>query len=170
MAAVGDKIPTGSFVDIISSDGNELTVQENIDAATSLNEHKLAVLFAVPGAFTPTCSAKHLPGFIEKAHELKAKGVEAVYCMSVNDRFVMKAWGKATEGFMTSGIRLIGDGNASLSAALKLTKDASTSRMGTRSLRFAMILEYGVIKALFIDEKGLEKSSAESVLASLLTI
>jgi peroxiredoxin len=141
-----------------------------MDIISAFGTHKLAVLFAVPGAFTPTCSTKHLPGFIDNAKKLTEKGVEAVYCMSVNDRFVMKAWGKATDGFMTSGIKLIADGNGDLAAALNLTKDVTGSRMGIRSQRFAMILEYGKVKAVFVDEKGLDKTSAESILAALGTV
>ena len=167
MAAAGDKLPSGAVVDIISYDGKEMVTQDAVDAAAVLASHKRCVLFSVPGPFTPTCSEKHLPGFIAKARELSSAGVEAVYCMSVSDRFVMKAWGKATSGYQDSSIKLIADGNCAFAKALGLTKDASGSRMGLRSSRFAMVIENGVVKALMQDEKGLDKTSVESVLANL---
>lgn len=168
MISVGQSIPSGSMVDLIApSNEKEFIVTENQDAASFLNSHNRCVLFAVPGAFTPTCSAKHLPGFIEKAASLKSKGVDAIYCLSVNDRFVMKAWGLATDGCAKNGIKLVADGNGDLTTALGLSKDSTGSRMGKRCMRFAAIVEKGVLKSLFIDEKGLEKSSAENILAEL---
>lgn len=167
MVSIGSKVPAGAKVDVIVYNGKEIVSYDNQDAGEVLSNHKLCILFSVPGAFTPTCSEKHLPGFIEKAKEFEEKGVEAVYCMSVNDRFVMKAWGSRMTGYGESGINLIADGNGDLAKALGLTKDATGSRMGVRSSRFAAILENGVVKALFQDEKGLDKSSAENVLANL---
>jgi len=125
------------------------------------------VLFAVPGAFTPTCSEKHLPGFIAKASEFKEKGVDAIYCLSVNDKFVMKSWGLATPEFAKSGIKLVADGNGDYTKAIDLVKDASGGRMGLRCTRFAAIIEDGVYKTVEVDEAGFEKSSAESILSLL---
>lgn len=97
------------------------------------------------GAFTPTCSAQHLPGFIEQAAALKAKGVEDIFCLSVNDRFVMRAWAEATPGCVSSGIKMVADGNGDYTKALGLTRDASGSRMGLRSKRYAAVVENGKI-------------------------
>ena len=123
------------------------------------------VLFGLPGAFTPTCSAAHLPGFVVKADEIKAKGVEQIVCMSVNDAFVMKAWGEASNA---EEIVMLADGNADFSKALGLDFDVSAAGMGTRCKRFAAIVEDGRVSQLFIEEpKQFEVSSAEYVLQKL---
>jgi peroxiredoxin len=127
---------------------------------------KKVVLFAVPGAFTPTCSAKHLPGFIEKADEIRKKGVDDIICMSVNDAFVMKAWGE--DRGAGDKVRLIADGNGDLTKALGLQFDGSGIGFGLRSQRFAAIIENGVVKTLAVDAGGkFEVSSAEAILAAL---
>ena len=127
---------------------------------------KKAVLFAVPGAFTPTCSARHLPGFIDKAGELRAKGVDAVVCVAVNDAFVMEAWGR--DRGAGSDVVLLADGNGAFTEAIGLTMDASAYGMGRRSQRYAAILEDGVVKDLFVEAPGkFEVSSAEAVLGRL---
>lgn len=126
---------------------------------------KKTVLFAVPGAFTPTCSAKHLPGFVEQAEALKAKGVDQIACLSVNDAFVMQAWGESASA---SGIDMLADGNAEFTSALGLELDASGFGMGKRSQRFAMIVDNGTVTDLFVEEGGaFEVSSAEYVLGKL---
>lgn len=164
----GDSLPARSILcDVIGAEDEKCKLSDPVDFVALLSSHKKAVLFAVPGAFTPTCSAQHLPGFIEKSAELKAKGVDAVYCLSVNDKYVMKSWGDATPAFVKSGIKLVADGNGEFTSALGLDKDASGSRMGLRSKRYALIVESGKITALNVDEKGLEKSSAENILAQL---
>jgi peroxiredoxin len=123
------------------------------------------VVFAVPGAFTPTCSAKHLPGFIEHRDEFADKGVDAVACMAVNDVFVMHAWGKDANA---EGIDMLADGNGEFTAALGLEMDASAFGMGTRSQRFALVADDGVVTQLLIEAPGeFRVSSAESVLAAL---
>jgi peroxiredoxin len=155
------------MVDIITPTSGDYTVDSGVDFAEALKSHKKAVLFAVPGAFTPTCSEKHLPGFIALAGDMKAKGVDAVYCLSVNDKFVMKSWGQGTTGFAESGIKLVADGNGDYTKAIDLVKDATGGRMGLRCTRFAAILEDGVFKAVEVDEAGLEKSSAEAILGML---
>lgn len=168
-AAVNDMVPTNIMCDIIegNSEVNQCKVNEAQDFGALLKTHKKAILFAVPGAFTPTCSVSHLPGFIDNARKFKEKGVEAIYCLSVNDRFVMKSWGDATPGFGVSGIKLVADGNADFTKAIGFPKDATGSRMGIRSKRYALIIESGKITSVNVDEKGMEKSSAESILALL---
>ena len=124
------------------------------------------VLFAVPGAFTPTCSARHLPGFVEKAGEIRAKGVDRIVCTAVNDVFVLQAWGES--GGAGEDVVLLADGNADFARAMGLDADASAFGMGTRSRRYAMIVEDGVVRQLSVEEPGaFEVSSADAVLAHL---
>ncbi len=157
MISIGDTIPNVT-IKVMGTDGPlEFQTQE-------LLSNKKIVLFAVPGAFTPTCSAAHLPGFVVQADAIKAKGVDEIICMSVNDVFVMDAWGKASNA---NEIIMLADGNADFSEALGLDLDATEWGMGVRSKRFVMIVNDGVVEALEIDEKGLDKSSAESVLVLL---
>ena len=122
------------------------------------------VLFAVPGAFTPTCSNAHLPGFVVNVDAIKAKGVDTVVCMSVNDAFVMGAWGKSQNA---ERLLMLADGNADLTRALGLELDGTGFGMGTRSKRFAMIVNNGTVELLSVDALNLEKSSAEAILAAL---
>lgn len=163
-------IPSAT-VDIISppsAESSEPSYQfSEADLGELLKSHKKAVLFAVPGAFTPTCSGKHLPGFIENFAALKAKGVDAIYCLSVNDKYVMRAWAEATPGCKDTGIKLVADGNGDFAKAFGLSKDATGSKMGIRCTRFAAIVEEGNVTSLQVDEKGLEKSSAENILSLL---
>jgi peroxiredoxin len=127
---------------------------------------KKVVLFAVPGAFTPTCSKQHLPGFVSQANELKKKGVDDVICLSVNDAFVMGAWGDAQGA--KGKVRMIADGNAEFTKAVGLTLDASGFGMGTRSQRYAMVVNDGKVQELLVEPgPGLSCSSAESVLKTL---
>jgi peroxiredoxin len=127
---------------------------------------KKVVLFAVPGAFTPTCSMKHLPGFVEQASALKAKGVDEIVCLSVNDAFVMGAWGNASNA--KGKVRMLADGNGEFTKAMGLTLDASGFGMGLRSQRYAMIVNDAKVQDLFVESgPGLSVSSAESVLAKL---
>lgn len=126
---------------------------------------KTVVLFAVPGAFTPTCSMKHLPGFVEKAAEIKTKGVDEIVCMAVNDAFVMGAWGDSQKAH--GKVRMVADGNGELTKALGLELNASGFGMGMRSKRFAIVATDGKVTHLLIDESGLANSSAETVLGKL---
>ena len=127
---------------------------------------KTVVLFAVPGAFTPTCSARHLPGFKDHAADFKAKGVDVVACTSVNDYFVMKAWAK--DQGIADEVVLLADGNGAFAAAMGLTLDASGNGMGTRSRRYASIIKDGKIDKLFVEEPGqFSASTAENVLENL---
>jgi peroxiredoxin len=125
---------------------------------------KKVVLFAVPGAFTPGCSMTHLPGFVVKADEIKAKGVDSIICTAVNDVFVMDAWGKDQNA---DEIIMLADGIGEFASAMGLDQDLSGIQFGKRSQRYAMIVNDGKIELLNIDEKGIDKSSAETVLAAL---
>lgn len=152
----GEKIPS---VTVKATDMTDLSTEE-------LFGGKKVVLFGVPGAFTPTCSNQHLPGFIEKADELRAKGVDDIVCMSVNDAFVMDAWGKQLGA--GDKVRLIADGNGALSKALGLDFDGSGAGFGLRCQRFAAIVDDGVVKKLAVEEPmKFEVSSAESILSAL---
>ncbi len=154
---VGDKVPEGAF-SVMGEKG-----PAPINTSDIFNGKKV-VLFAVPGAFTPGCSLTHLPGFVVKADEIKAKGVDSIVCMAVNDAFVMGAWGQAQNA---SEIIMAGDGNGDYTKALGLELDASGFGMGQRSKRFAMIVDDGTITYLGVDDSGIEKSSADMVLAEL---
>ena len=137
---------------------------QKANAADVLGKGKVA-LFAVPGAFTPTCSAKHLPGFVQNTEALKEKGVDKIVCMSVNDAFVMRAWRDAQNA---GGIEMMADGNGDFSRALGLTMDAAGYGMGVRSKRFSAIIENGVVKKLNVEAPGEFKvSSAEHMLGQL---
>lgn len=154
---VGDRIPKAQV--------NLVTDGISPVDTTTFFAGKKVVLFAVPGAFTPTCSAKHLPGFIEQLAAFAQRGIE-VACVSVNDGFVMKAWGKAQNAPET--LHLLADGNAEFTKALGLELDATGFGMGIRSQRFALYAEDGVVKALFVEAPGEFKvSSAEHVLAHI---
>ena len=156
---VGDKMPAGGFA-VMTGDGpGGLSSDE-------LFSGKKVVVFAVPGAFTPTCSAQHLPGFIEKAGEIKAKGVDTIACLSVNDVFVMDAWQKANSA---DEIQMLADGNAEYTKALGLDLDASGFGMGTRSQRFALVVDDGVVSQVHVEAAAtdLAASSAENILANV---
>src|SRR5690606_22471587 len=132
----------------------------------ALFKGKRVVLFAVPGAFTPTCSARHLPGFVEKADQLKAKGIDTIACVSVNDAFVMDAWGKAHN--CAGKVEMLADGNGDFTRALGLEMDATKVGLGQRSKRYSMLVEDGVVKQLNVEQPGaFEVSSAEYMLNRL---
>jgi len=152
---VGDSIPPVT-VKIFGPKGpQDVTTEE-------LFSHKKVVLFAVPGAFTPGCSLTHLPGYVVNADKIKAKGVDSIICMSVNDAFVMDAWGKAQNA---DAILMIADGNAELAEALGLSMDAKGFGMGVRSRRFAMVVDNGVVSILNVEPAGgIDVSSAETIL------
>lgn len=137
---------------------------ESIDTRTLFDSRKV-VMFAVPGAFTPTCSEKHLPGYIQHFDEFRHRGIELA-CIAVNDPFVMQAWGRAQS--IPDGLMMLSDGNADLTKAMGMEFDASASGMGIRSRRYALYADNGVIKALFVEPPGEFKvSAADHVLAHL---
>jgi peroxiredoxin len=155
---LNDRVPATDFR-LMTEDGPQSV------ASTDWFSGRRVVLFSVPGAFTPTCSAQHLPGFIEHAEDLRAQGIEAIGCTSVNDVFVMSAWGKSAGA---DGIDMLADGNGEFTAAVGLELDASSFGMGTRGQRFALVADDGVVTHLFIEAPGAyQVSSAEHVLASL---
>ena len=155
----GDRIPAGKLK-VMGADG-----PTNVDAGELLGKGRV-VLFSVPGAFTPTCNAKHLPGFVQKAGELRKKGVAKIVCLAVNDVFVMGAWGKSAG--VGEDIVMAADGNGDYTRALGLELDARGFGMGMRGQRFALVIEDGVVRQVHVEAPGEFKvSSAEHVLASL---
>ena len=156
---VGDKMPEGKFTRMTQDGPAKLTTDE-------LFKGKTVVLFSVPGAFTPTCDAKHLPGFVELADQIKAKGVDTIACTAVNDVFVMNAWGKS--GGVGNNILMLADGNGEYAKALGLDMDASGYGMGLRGKRFALIVKDGVATHVNIEGPGEYKvSAADYVLKQL---
>jgi peroxiredoxin len=157
--SVGDRIPDVKLM-TMTSEG-----PKPVQSSALLGSGKV-VLFAVPGAFTPTCSDYHLPGFVLRADDLKGKGVDTIACLSVNDPFVMGAWGEAQD--VDGNVTMLADGNGEFTSAIGLEMDGSGFGLGTRSQRYAAILEDGVVKELLVEPgPGLEASSADAVLAKL---
>ena len=155
----GDRMPAGTFKRMTREGPKDLTTDE-------LFKGKRAVLFSVPGAFTPTCDAKHLPGFVQLADQILAKGVDTIACMAVNDVFVMNAWGKASN--VGDKVLMLADGNGDYARALGLEMDGSKFGMGMRGKRFALIVKDGVATTVDIEEPGQFKvSAAEYVLGQL---
>jgi glutaredoxin/glutathione-dependent peroxiredoxin len=156
--AVGDKVPTGTFK-VMGKEGPADMRSEDLFSG------KKVVFFALPGAFTPGCSKAHLPGYVVHADAIKAKGVDTIACMSVNDAFVMDAWGKAQNA---EEILMLADGNGDYTKALGLELDARGFGMGTRCRRFAMIVDNGVVTALGVEPAGgVDVSSAEKIMEKL---
>lgn len=156
---VGDKIPSATLMQMKSGTPRPIKTDDFFSG-------KKIVVFALPGAFTPTCSAKHLPGFVQHAEELKRKGADAIACVSVNDAFVMGAWGEQQK--VGDKVAMLADGNGDFTKALGLELDASKFGMGRRSQRFSMIVENGVVKTLNVEEPGaFSVSSAEHALKQL---
>ena len=155
----GDRMPAGKFKVMGEGGPQDLTTAQLFDG-------KRVVLFSVPGAFTPTCSAKHLPGFVEQATAIRAKGVDTIACMAVNDVFVMNAWGKNAN--VADKIKMLADGNGEYARALGLELDARGFGMGLRGQRFAMLVDNGVASQVLVEAPGEFKvSSAEYLLGQL---
>ncbi|WP_022686291.1 peroxiredoxin [Sphingomonas phyllosphaerae] len=156
--SVGDTLPSVTLTRL-TSDG-----REPVDTASYFKGRRVA-LFAVPGAYTPTCSAKHLPGFVEKAEALKARGIDEIACTAVNDPFVLEAWAKASDA---QGVTMLADGNGDFATALGLDMDGSKFGMGRRSQRYAMVVNDGTVESLFVEEPGeFRVSSADHMLDTL---
>jgi peroxiredoxin len=154
MIKAGDRIPDGTFTRMTDKGPAPISTQDVFGG-------KKVVLFSVPGAFTPTCSKQHLPGYVANADAIKGKGVDTIACMAVNDAFVMDAWGKAHN--VGDKVLMLADGNAEYAKKLGLELDATKSGMGTRSRRFSMVVEDGVVKELNVENPGEFKvSSAEA--------
>ena len=157
--SIGDRLPAVTIRKMGTNGPEEICIND-------LFSGEKAVLFAVPGAFTPTCSMKHVPGFVQHAGEIKAKGVTMIACMSVNDAHVMDAWGKELK--VNTAVEMLADGSAELTKALGLELDLTVRGLGIRCKRFAMVVEDGVVTLLNIEESGkFDISKAESVLAAL---
>ena len=164
MIQVGDKLPAGTLNEFIEVEGNGCSIGPNsFDIAKETAGKKIAV-FALPGAYTPTCSAKHVPGYVQKADALKAAGIDEIWCVSVNDAFVMGAWGRDQQ---TGGkVRMMADGSAAFTQATGLTLDLTARGLGLRSNRYSMLVVDGVVKTLNVEGPGkFEVSDADTMLA-----
>jgi len=156
MIKVGDKVPSVKIKTMTKDGVKDITTDE-------LFKGKKVALFALPGAFTPTCSAKHLPGFVQHSDAIKGKGINTIACLSVNDAFVMDAWGKNQN--VGEKVMMLADGNAELTKALGLEMDGTGYGMGVRSKRYSMVVDDGVVKQLNVEKPGaFEVSNAETIL------
>jgi glutaredoxin/glutathione-dependent peroxiredoxin len=156
--SIGDRLPSATLVKVNENGPEQVTTADFFAG-------RRVALFAVPGAFTPTCSAKHLPGFVTQGDDLRAKGVDEIACTAVNDPFVLAAWQKANEA---GGVTMLADGNGDFAAALGLTMDGSKFGLGTRSQRYSMLVNDGVVEQLNVEEPGaFAVSSADHLLAQL---
>ena len=163
---VGDTLPAGTLSEYIEVEGGGCTVGPNEFKVGDLARGRKVVIFGLPGAFTPTCSAKHVPSYVQNLDKLKAKGVDEVLCMSVNDAFVMGAWARDQK---TGGkVRMMGDGSATYTKALGLELDLTAKGLGLRCQRFSMLVDHGVVKTLNVEASGkYEVSDGETMLKQL---
>ncbi|MGE8569479.1 putative peroxiredoxin [compost metagenome] len=163
---VGDRVPEGTLTEFIETETEGCSLGPNAFQVSDLTRGKTIALFALPGAFTPTCSAKHLPGYVEQAAALKAKGVDEIWCVAVNDAFVMGAWGREqkTEG----KVRMLADGSALWTKELGLELDLIARGMGVRSQRYSALIVDGVVKQLNVEGPGkFEVSDAATLLSQI---
>ncbi|RCX06886.1 peroxiredoxin [Extensimonas vulgaris] len=164
MIKVGDKLPAVTLMEYIDTPTEGCSLGPNPVPVQQAAAGKTIALFAVPGAFTPTCSAKHLPGYVEKAAEFKAAGVDEIWCVSVNDAFVMGAWGR--EQNVQGKVRMLADGDAEFAKATGLTLDLTGKGLGLRSNRYSMLVRDGTVLALNVEAPGkFEVSDADTLLA-----
>jgi peroxiredoxin len=163
---VGDTLPAGTLSEFIEVEGAGCTVGPNEFKVDDLTRGRKVAIFGLPGAFTPTCSAKHVPSYVQNIDKLKAKGVTDVICMSVNDAFVMGAWAREQK---TGGkVRMMGDGSAAYTKALGLEFDLTAKGLGMRCQRFSMLVDNGVVKVLNLEAPGkYEISDAETLLKQM---
>ncbi len=163
MIKVGDKLPAGTLSEFIEVEGDGCSIGPNSFDIAKVTAGKKIALFALPGAYTPTCSAKHVPGYVQQAEALKAAGVDEIWCVSVNDAFVMGAWGR--EQHTGGKVRMMADGSADFAKATGLTLDLTSRGMGLRSNRYSMLVVDGVVKALNVEGPGkFEVSDADTLL------
>ena len=163
---VGDTLPAGTLSEFIEVEGNGCTVGPNTFKVEDLSKGRKVVIFGLPGAFTPTCSAKHVPSYIANYDKLKAKGVADILCMSVNDAFVMGAWARDQKS--GGKVRMMGDGSADYTKALGLELDLVARGMGVRCQRFSMLIDNGVVKTLNIEAPGkFEVSDGDTMVKQL---
>ena len=166
MLKVGDKLPSGNLQEFVEIEGNGCAIGPNgFDIEKATAGKKIAV-FALPGAYTPTCSAQHVPGYVKHADDLKAAGVDEIWCVAVNDAFVMGAWGR--DQHTTGKVRMMADGSAEFTKSTGLTLDLTSRGMGLRSQRYSMLVVDGVVKTLNVEAPGkFEVSGAETMLAQV---
>jgi len=163
MIKVGDKLPAGRLQEFIEVEGDGCSIGPNSFDIEKSTAGKTIALFGLPGAFTPTCSAKHVPGYMAKAAELKAAGVDEIWCVSVNDAYVMGAWGRDQK--VAGKVRMMADGSADFTKATGLTIDRSAAGMGLRSQRYSMLVRDGVVLSLNVEAAGkFEVSDADTLL------
>ena len=166
MIAVGQKLPNATLYEFLDEASEGCSIGPNAFEVEKLTAGKKIVIFALPGAFTPTCSAKHVPGYVEHYDAIKAKGVDEIWCVSVNDPFVMGAWGRDQK--VGNKIRMMGDGSGEFTKKMGLELDLIARGLGVRSDRYAMIVEDGVVKTLDREAPGkFEVSDAASILKQL---
>ena len=164
MIKVGDTLPSTTLMEFIEVEGEGCSIGPNPVEVSKATAGKTIALFALPGAFTPTCSARHVPGYVENFEAFKAAGVDEIWCVSVNDAFVMGAWGRDQK--TTSKVRMLGDGNAAFTTAAGLLLDLTAKGLGVRSHRYSMLVKDGVVQTLNLEDGGkLEVSGAETLLA-----
>ena len=164
MIQVGDKLPAGTLNEFVEVEGEGCSIGPNAFDLAKATAGKTIALFALPGAYTPTCSAKHVPGYVEKAADLKAAGVDEIWCVSVNDAFVMGAWGREQKAL--GKVRMMADGSADFAKATGLTLDLTARGMGLRSNRYSMLVVDGVVTTLNVEGPGkFEVSDADTMLA-----
>lgn len=164
MLKVGDRLPAGQLQEFVEVEGNGCSLGPNSFDIAASTAGKTVVIFALPGAFTPTCSAQHVPGYVAQADAFRAAGVDEIWCVSVNDAFVMGAWGRDQH---TAGkVRMMADGSGLFTQATGLTLDLTARGMGLRSQRYAMLVVDGVVRALEVEAPGkFEVSDADTMLA-----
>ena len=163
---IGDRIPDGTLTEMIDTERPGCTVGPNAFSVAEQAKGKRIVLFGLPGAFTPTCSAKHVPGYVSQFDQLRAKGVDEIWCLSVNDAFVMGAWGREQKA--GGKVRMMADGSAEYTKKLGLDQDLTARGMGVRAQRFSMLIDDGVVKQINVEAPGkFEVSSCETMLTQL---
>lgn len=163
---VGERVPEATLTEFIETETEGCTLGPNAFEVSNLVKGKKILMFALPGAFTPTCSAKHVPGYLEHYNAIKAKGVDEIWCVAVNDAFVMGAWGRDQK--VSGKIRMMADGAAQWTKALGMEFDLTARGMGVRSQRYAALLDDGVVKVLHLEEPGkFEVSDAASMLKAI---
>ncbi|MGA2552271.1 MAG: peroxiredoxin [Burkholderiaceae bacterium] len=163
---IGDALPEGTLQEFVEVEGNGCTVGPNTFKVADLTQGKTIAIFGLPGAFTPTCSAKHVPGYVQLADAMMAKGVDEIWCVSVNDPFVMGAW--AREEGTAGKVRMMADGSAEYTKKLGLEFDLTARGMGVRSQRYSMLVEKGIVKQFNLEAPGkYEVSDAATLLKQL---
>jgi peroxiredoxin len=162
---IGDRLPEGTLQEFIDVETEGCALGPNTFNVADLVKGKTIAIVGLPGAFTPTCSAQHLPGYVKLADQLKAKGVDEIWCISVNDAFVMGAWGRDQKA--TGIVRMMADGSAAFTKALGLEFDLVAKGFGVRSQRYSMLVQDGVVKQLNVEAGGFDVSSAETLLKQL---